>query len=109
MTRRPLLLVPLALLIAPAGGCSVLLDWNDFSGGVASGDDGGPGADAKSDTGDNGDAAVDGTGTDAPPEGAPTTCSSGMQCVAAPPSGWSGPVALYTGPSTAGSAPACGP
>ncbi|HEY1690623.1 MAG TPA: hypothetical protein VGG39_00590 [Polyangiaceae bacterium] len=98
----------MALLVAPAGGCSVLLDWNDFSGGIAAGDDGGPGSDAKDDAEGGGDAAIDGAGTDAPPEGAPTTCSSGMQCVAAPPSGWTGPVALYAAASTAGSAPACG-
>lgn len=80
--------------LACAAGCSVLLDWNDFSGG---GDAGGDAA--------AGDGQV-AEGGDAPTEGAPTTCTTGMQCTTTPPAGWTGPVALYV--ATTGSPPPCG-
>jgi hypothetical protein len=86
--------------VACLSGCSVLLDWNDLTGGTDSGTDAGTDGAADTATGDS--------GPDSPFEGAPTTCTGSMGCVAAPPAGWSGPVELYTGTTAQGAAPACG-
>jgi hypothetical protein len=80
--------------LSGAAGCSVLLDWN-LSGpaGDAGGVDGGVAVEGSS-VGEGGNPL--------------THCSSSMQCVTAPPAGWTGPVALYVGATASGSAPACG-
>jgi len=57
-------------------GCSVLLDWSDYTGNDA--------------------------GT--PPPG--ISCGADRRCVALPPTGWSGPLALYEGPAS-GAPPGC--
>jgi hypothetical protein len=84
-------------------GCSALLDWNDFSGGL--GDGGGT-------EGGHADGSVEGsggdTGSDAPADTTPVACGNDMQCTAAAPSGWTGPVELYMAPVAPGAPPACG-
>jgi len=77
-----------------AGGCSALLDWNDFSGGLGDGGgtDGGGGE----------------GGSDAPADSTPGTCGTGMQCATSAPAGWTGPVELYIAPVAQGAPPSCG-
>jgi hypothetical protein len=86
-----------------AAGCSALLDWNDFSGGLG---DGG------SKDGSGADGTVEGsagdTGTDAPADTTPTSCGTAMQCTASAPAGWTGPVELYVAPVAQGAPPSCG-
>jgi hypothetical protein len=79
-------------------GCSVLLDWSDFSGGLG---DGGAGADAAVDG--NGDAGAADTGA------GDSAGGCGLSCVAVSAAGWAGPLALYVGPTSQGPAPPCGP
>ncbi|MGH7293661.1 MAG: hypothetical protein ACRELB_01950, partial [Polyangiaceae bacterium] len=87
---------------AGAMGCSVILDWNDLTGGG----DGGAGDSA-------GDFAVDGASpdakADAPIDGAtddaPAACTGAVQCVPWAPAGWTGPVELFVG--TSGAPPSC--
>ena len=103
MIRRAASGVAIVSAFACASGCSVLLDWNDFSGG----DDSGAG-DASTDTSgfSDGHAGADAL-DDGASEGPPATCSGTGQCVAAAPSGWSGPVELFMAAS--GTPPSCGP
>lgn len=87
MTRARLaIVVPLAAAAACLGGCSALLDWGDFSGGMG---DAGGGADASTvlPGGDGGDAGESGDASSG-------TCGT---CWPAAPSGWTGPVSLYVG------------
>lgn len=80
-----------AVFFAGGAGCSVLLDWNDFSGGDAGSD------------GSVSDALGSSEGIDES-----TDEDAGCTCVPATPSGWTGPVALYTAPAAQGAPPACG-
>jgi hypothetical protein len=83
--------VVLLSVCGASAACSVLLDWNGFSGaGAAGGDDSG-----------SADEAASG-------EDSPATCGAGV-CVAAPPTGWTGPVALFVSSAGQGAPPACGP
>jgi hypothetical protein len=102
VTRQAVFVAAIACAFAGAPGCSLLLDWNDFSGGGDSG---------------AGDSSTDTTGTsdghpgadsplDGVADGPPATCSGNGQCVAAAPSGWTGPVELFVAPS--GTPPSCG-
>jgi len=83
--RRGLAAIVLAGAAFLAAGCAALLDWNNLSGGSG-------------DAGAAGDSAGDAHTL--------LTCAAPNACVAAAPSGWSGPVALYS--ATASAAPACG-
>lgn len=87
-----------------AAGCSALLDWNDFSGGLGDGGgkDGTTGAEGSVE-GSAGD-----TGSDAPADTTPTSCGAAMQCATSAPAGWTGPVELYVAPLAQGAPPACG-
>ena len=92
MIRRGTCTVLLAAGLLGAGGCSALLDWNDFSGGLGDGGgtDGGGGE----------------GGSDAPADSTPGTC--GTQCSTSAPAGWTGPVELYVAPVAQGAPPSCG-
>jgi hypothetical protein len=68
-------------------GCSILLDWGDYTGG-----DAGSGADG----GDSGSVLMN-----------LITCGTNERCAPAPPAGWTGPVTLYQGAPDAG-VPSCG-
>lgn len=87
--RGVTVLVVASAALAGAAGCSVLLDWNSLAG---------PG-----DGGLVGDAPVAEGSADSQPL---THCSAPLQCVTAPPAGWTGPVALYVAQS--GAPPSCG-
>jgi hypothetical protein len=102
--RRWTQAVLLAGGVVGAAGCSALLDWNDFSGGLG---DGGA-ADAS-----NADASVEGSTADTGSDGAaetapPTACGAAMQCETSATAGWVGPVELYVAPAAQGAPPSCG-
>ena len=103
MSRRGTCTVLLTVGLLGAGGCSALLDWNDFSGGL--GDGGGT-------DGSFADGSVEGGGgeggSDAPADSTPGTCGTGMQCATSAPAGWTGPVELYVAPVAQGAPPSCG-
>jgi len=94
----------LAVGLLGAAGCSALLDWNDFSGGL--GDGGGT-------DGSTADGSVEGSageaGGDAPADTTPVPCGTAMQCTTSAPAGWTGPVELYAAPVAQGAPPSCGP
>ena len=94
----------LAILAACSSGCSVLLDWSDYTGGLGDGGgDGGPGTDGSpGDATNDADANIEASDSAAADVVVP--CGSGGSCAASAPSGWMGPVALYAGTAAA---PAC--
>jgi len=86
-----------------ACACSVLLDWNGYTGGTAGLDGGlldGEALDGSLDE----DAAPGKDSAGGPP--VLVDCGAGAVCSAAAPSGWNGPLALYEG--ALASVPACG-
>jgi len=85
-------------------GCSVLLDWNDFSGGVG---DGG-GKDGSNTTDGTVEGSPGDTGSDAPAETTTTACGTAMECATSAPAGWTGPVELYAATAGQGAPPSCG-
>jgi hypothetical protein len=89
----------LAVTALGGAGCSVLLDWNDFTGGSG---DGGTGDGSIADGGVDTGAVGDGGASEA------ATCGTAMQCTPSAPTGWSGPVALFVAPAAQGTPPACG-
>ncbi len=88
-----------ALTALGAAGCSVLLDWSDFTGGPG---DGGTFDGSFADGGVDSGATGDGGASEA------AACGAAMQCTPSAPAGWTGPVALYAAPATQGTPPSCG-
>ena len=82
-----------------AFACSAVLGWNDYTGGVGA-------------LGDGGNTEPPGTGDGASDDDGHTiygvSCGTNKRCAAAPPANWTGPVALYDGPTTDGTPPPCG-
>ena len=80
------------------GACSAVLGWSDYTGGLPDLADGAPGTPITRDAGGDDDAhTIYGV-----------SCGTDRRCAPAPPSGWTGPVALYDGPTTDGTPPPCG-
>ncbi len=104
MIRRWTRAVVLTGGLLGAAGCSALLDWNDFSGGLG---DGGATDGGRADGSVEGGSGEAGGG-DASADVTPTPCGTGMQCAPSAPAGWTGPVELYVAPVAQGAAPPCG-
>lgn len=77
-----------AAIAFAATGCSALLSWDDFGGGSDAG-------------GDSLDGAADAAPT-------PTTCAAPSRCMAAPPAGWAGPIAIFESATGQGAPAPCG-
>ncbi len=105
MSRSRLAVLAVATFAAGTTACSALLDWSEFTGGaVGVGTDGGTDGDATTTDSSTDGPAMGGDATDSATPDAVVSCGDGGVCAPMAPSGWMGPVALYTG---AGTAPAC--
>jgi hypothetical protein len=110
VSRSRLAFLAVATLAAGTTACSAILDWSDFTGGsgeggsVEGGTDAGLDGDATTADSSTDGPAMESGATDSASPDAVVSCGNGGVCAPAAPSGWTGPVSLYAGPSAA---PAC--